>query len=63
MADAITRSRPNYALPDDSWTVELGEAVPAPHRWGESPDLRLQLAPRSCVPVLDRLVQQRAADA
>lgn len=28
----------HYALPDDSWAVELSEAVPAPDAWTEVPD-------------------------
>lgn len=28
----------HYALPDDSWAVELSEAVPAPDSWAEYPD-------------------------
>lgn len=27
----------HYALPDDSWAVELSEAVPAPAEWAEIP--------------------------
>jgi hypothetical protein len=27
----------HYALPDDSWTVELSEAIPAPSDWAEIP--------------------------
>lgn len=28
----------HYALPDDSWTLELSEAVPAPAAWAETPN-------------------------
>ena len=28
----------HYALPDDSWAVELSEAVPAPAAWADIPD-------------------------
>ncbi|WP_328885353.1 hypothetical protein [Streptomyces sp. NBC_00316] len=28
----------HYALPDDSWAVELSKAVPAPAEWAETPD-------------------------
>lgn len=27
----------HYALPDDSWAVELSEAVPAPDTWADVP--------------------------
>ncbi|PBC77089.1 hypothetical protein BX265_1826 [Streptomyces sp. TLI_235] len=27
----------HYALPDDAWTVELSEAVPAPAKWADVP--------------------------
>ena len=29
----------HYALPDDSWAVELSEAVPAPAAWAETTHL------------------------
>lgn len=28
----------HYALPDDSWAIELSEAVPAPDAWAELAD-------------------------
>jgi hypothetical protein len=33
----------HYALPDDSWAVELSEAVPAPAVWAEMPDAATHL--------------------
>ncbi|MCX2950564.1 hypothetical protein [Lentzea sp. NEAU-D7] len=32
-----------YALPDDSWCVELSEAVPAPASWAGIPDAKTHL--------------------
>ncbi|MEU9992366.1 hypothetical protein AB0E10_37240 [Streptomyces sp. NPDC048045] len=33
----------HYALPDDAWTLELSEAVPAPAAWAEHPDAQRHL--------------------
>lgn len=33
----------HYAVPDDSWAVELSEAVPAPAAWAAFPDAEAHL--------------------
>ncbi|MFJ3941849.1 hypothetical protein [Streptomyces parvus] len=33
----------HYSLPDDSWAVELSEAVPAPAAWAETPNAATHL--------------------